>query len=638
MSGQSHASARWPLVLAVALGALLLAPSVPAKTKTPKEKTPKEKKEKSERGGGHAGGGGKGWIELTEDVPKPVPNPIQRKDGMILFQRSLLVRIYQSSRPRPEEMVSGVELQATRGAYEAAQVAVYALRDLQNLRVSVSDLYDKEGHTIPASQVTVRMVRFYGAQLAVGHQGLLGVVPKTLEIAVPLAVANETVRPYWITVHVPPDQAGGTYHGTVTFEHAAGSRAIDLTVEVIPVTLDEPDIVYGPLCVNVLSNLWKGSRAGKVGNDITGPTPLQVGDIVFRDQREHGANMISLRSGAQYLEQNGHPHLPDLDAAIEMYKKYGFNKPLIYCAGQLLKTNKINRSANYKEFDPNVHVPMAKRVAEYYTKRFHDEGLPGVAFMPVEEPNLRSGIGMLDPPDTRRRLATTLIGAMKESGATTAMTCTPQSVTAAIDDCDYWIVAYRKFDPKLYDLAKQHHAQLGVYANATMMGQGTYFTRFMFGYFMYGSGLKAMTPWTYPVQPKRFPVNVDNRGEGGLNVSDEFIGLDGKPIPTVQWELSREGIDDARYLVTIERLSAKARTLDTPAAKAAVADADQLLDGVRSSVDRDVRHYKFEDPKTMEPQPQDGWDAAKFDATRKQSVAVLKKLLAALPSGHADAH
>jgi len=171
-----------------------------------------------------------------------------------------------------------------------------------------------------------------------------------------------------------------------------------------------------------------------------------------------------------------------------------------------------------------------------------------------------------------------------------------------------------------------------------MMGQGTYFTRFMFGYFMYGSGLKAMTPWTYPVQPKRFPVNVDNHGEGGLNVSDEFIGLDGKPIPTVQWELSREGIDDARYLVTIERLSAKARTLDTPAAKAAVADADQLLDSVRGSVDRDVRHYKFEDPKTLEPQPQDGWDAAKFDATRKQSVAVLKKLLAALPSGHGDAH
>ena len=42
-----------------------------------------------------------------------------------------------------------------------------------------------------------------------------------------------------------------------------------------------------------------------------------------------------------------------------------------------------------------------------------------------------------------------------------------------MNDTDYWIVAYRKFAPRLYDLAQQHHAQLGVYANATMMGQGT---------------------------------------------------------------------------------------------------------------------------------------------------------------------
>jgi hypothetical protein len=229
----------------------------------------------------------------------------------------------------------------------------------------------------------------------------------------------------------------------------------------------------------------------------------------------------------------------------------------------------------------------------------------------------------------RRKLATTLIGAMKQAGALTAITCTPESVTAALDDSDYWIVAYRKFAPKLYDMAKQHHAQLGVYANATMMGQGTYFTRFMFGYFMFASGVKGMLPWTYPVQPKRFPENVDNRGEGGLNIRDEFIGLDNRPIPTVQWELSREGIDDARYLATIERLAGKARQLDTAAAKAAVAEADALLADVRGAVDRDVRHYRFEDPKTFAPQPQDGWDGARFDATRKQSVAVLKHLLAA---------
>jgi hypothetical protein len=142
-----------------------------------------------------------------------------------------------------------------------------------------------------------------------------------------------------------------------------------------------------------------------------------------------------------------------------------------------------------------------------------------------------------------------------------------------------------------------------------------------------------MLPWTYPVQPKRFPTNVGERGEGGLNIRNEFIGLDNRPIPTVQWELSREGIDDAKYLSTIERLAAMARARQTPEATAAAAEADQLLAAVRASVDRDVRHYTFEDPHTFAPQPQDGWDAAHFESTRKQSITVLKHLLAALPAG-----
>ena len=582
--------------------------------------------------------GGKGWIALRDGVPEPVPSAAQQQDGLIIFRRSVLERVYPDSRPRPEEMAAAVELQAARGEFEAAQVAVYALRDLSEVRVTASDLHNAAGDVISASDVTVRMVRFYGVHLAIGHPNALGVVPKTLEVAVPLAVPKGTVRPYWITVHVPGDRAGGVYRGTLTFEHAAGRKSLDLAVEIVPVALDEPDALYGTLCVNVLANLWKMLPRGSGGAHVNeGASYLQTADLVFHDQREHGATAISLRSGAHYEERDGHPYLPDLETAMGLYKKYGFSKPLIYCAGQLLKTSKINRAANYKEYDPAVHLPMAKNVAAYYTKRFRDAGLPGIAFMPVEEPNLKSGVGVLDAPDARRRLAATLIPAMKQVGATTALTCTPESVTAAIDDTDYWIIAYRKFAPKLYDMAQQHHAQLGIYANATVMGQGTYFTRFLFGYFMWASGVKGMLPWTYPVQPKRFPTNLDGRGEGGLNVRDEFIGLDGKPIPTVQWELSREGIDDARYLATIERLAARARALGAPAAQAAAAAAEQHLAGIRQSVDRDVRHYTFEDPHTFAPQPQDGWDAARFEATRRQSVEVLQQLLAALPGGAATA-
>ncbi len=579
-------------------------------------------------------GGGKGWLTLTDGVAKPEPTAQQLKDRLIVFRRSLLERIYASSHPRAEEIVAGpIDLQAARAESETVQIGVYALRDLRNARVAVSELRDDAGHVMPADAITVRMVRYYGVQLAIAKKGVLGVVPKTLEIAVPLSIPRETVRPYWITVTVPAEQAGGTYRGTLKLEHDDGRVAVPIAVEVVPVTLDQPDVLYGTLCVNVLANLWKMRAGRSEGGQVDPRAYLDAADLMFRDQRAHGATMISLRSQSHYEEHDGHPYLADLEAAIGVYKKYGFTQPMIYCAGQLLHTNKINRSDNYKEFDPNVHIAMAKQVAAYYTKRFRDEGLPGIAFMPVEEPNVRSGIGLLDAPDVRRKLATTLFAAMKEAGAKTALTCTPESVTAALDTSDYWIVAYKKFTPSLYELAAQHHAQLGVYANATMMGQGTYFTRFMFGYFTWANGLKGMLPWTYPVQPKRFPVNVGGRGEGGLNVHDEFIGSDGRPIPTIQWELSREGIDDARYLATIERLARRARELHTAAADAAAGEAEALLASVHGSVDHDVRHYSFEDPQTFAPVPQDDWNAGRFDATRSTSFEVLKHLIAAVPAG-----
>jgi hypothetical protein len=317
---------------------------------------------------------------------------------------------------------------------------------------------------------------------------------------------------------------------------------------------------------------------------------------------------------------------------MDLYKKYGFSKPLIYCPGQLFKTDKIDRSNNYKEYSPDVQLPIARKVAAYYTKEFKKEGLPGVMFIPVEEPNVKTGVGRFDAPDIRQKLARELTRAIKEAGGIVALTCTPESVKAVREFVDYWIIAFRRFTPGLYEMARKANAHLCIYANATMMGQGTYFTRFLFGYFTWASGVKGMLPWTYPVQPKRFPTNVEGRGEGGLNVRDGFIGLDDRPIPTVQWELSRAGIDDARYLETIERLAGKARALDTPAAKAAVAEADALLASVRGSVDRDVRHYRFEDAQSFAPQAQDGWDTARFEATRRQSVAALKHLLAATGS------
>ena len=561
------------------------------------------------------------WSEFQETAAKPQASAEQQRAGFIVFQRSILERIHQNSRPRPGEIAASVVLHAAWDQWEPAQLAVYPLRGLHHMRVTVTGLTDGE-HVIPASEISVRMVRYYGAPLSIRVANRFGVVPKTLEIAAPIDVPPEAVRPYWITVHVPDNRPGGQYTGSIIFSHAGGEKTIPLTVDVIPLRLREPDILYGTLCVNTLANVGKVNRGGRL---------LRQTETIFRDQREHGMNLISLRSTHVYEEEDGVPFLPDLEVAMDLYKKYGFSKPLIYCPGQLFRTDKINRSNNYSEYDADVQLPMARKVAAYYAKEFKKEGLPGVMFIPVEEPNVKTGVGRFDPPDVRQQLARELTRAMKEAGAVVAMTCTPESVQAAIEYVDYWIVAFKRFTPVLYDMARKANANLCVYANATMMGQGTYFSRFMFGYFVWANGIKGMLPWTYPLTPKRFPRNVGNRGEGPLNVSEGFLGPDGKPVPTIQWELSRAGIDDAKYMVTIEQLARRARASGAATALPVADEAERFLAGVKRSVKRDVRHYVFEDEHTFEPMPVDDWDAAKFDALRAQAVEILKRLIALEP-------
>ena len=576
------------------------------------------------------------WQEFTDPFPAPIPTTEQQRDGFIVFQRSVLARVYPQSHPHPGEVVSVVAIDAVRDEYEPAQLAVYPLRDLQQMAVTVSDLVDDAREVLPASQVTVRMVRYYGAEVATGRSSRFAVVPKTLEIAVPLNLKAGAVRAYWISVHVPAQQTGGRYRGTITFRHLAGTVRLPLTLAVTPVTLQEPDVLYGTLCVNALANLSKWIR-GDSDSALTGralqraETLARQADRIFDDERAHGMTSMSLRSVDAYQERDGQPFLPDLELTIDLYKKYRFTQPLVYCLGHLLKTNKINRSNSYREFDASVHVPMARKIVAYYTQRFRDAGLPGIIFMPVEEPNLRDGIAVGDPPNARQTLARELMHVIREAGGATALTCTPDSVTSSIDFLDYWIVAYRRFSPDLYERVPRPNGRLCVYANATVMGEGTYFTRFLFGYFTWANRLQGMVPWTYPLLPKRFPRNVDGRGEGALNISEGFLGLDDRPVPTIQWELAREGVDDAKYLHTIEVLAQRARASAAPTALHAADEAESFLADIRRSVDRDIRHYTFTDTKTFEPTSQDGWTAQRFHELREHALALLAKLSDSVP-------
>jgi hypothetical protein len=549
-----------------------------------------------------------------------------REHGFSLFSRSILERVMPSSTGRVDEPSTAVHLEAAWNQYEAAQIGVHALRDLDSVTVSVSDLRDDGGHVLAATDVDVRMERFYALQLSIRVQNRFGIVPKTLEQAVPIHVPEAATRPYWITVHVPAGLPGGLYRGSISIStigmtgtnDSHGAASIPIEVDVLARTLDELPYLAGPLSLSVLRNYTgaTGHRAEKV---------LKHADLIFRDVREHGMTTLSLWSGHTAKHDDGHLVLPDLEVAIALYRRYEFPAPLLYAPVNLLSTNKLGRSSTYKHYNAAIAVPLATEIAATYARRASEAGVAGLILDPIEEPNYALGVDRHDAPDARQKIATELLRAIKQGGGMTAMTCTPETAAVGAGNLDYWLVAFKRFTPGVFERARKADAHLAMYANATLTGNGTSFSRFFFGFYPWANRLDGMTAWTYPMTPKRFPANLDpHRAEGPLDVHEGFLGPDGRPIPVIQWELAREGVDDARYLVTIEHLVARLR--NNADAAGARARAQEFLDSVRAVVARDPHRYSFEDPRTLEPIPAFQWNAADFATRRHTSFELLREL------------
>jgi hypothetical protein len=92
-------------------------------------------------------------------------------------------------------------------------------------------------------------------------------------------------------------------------------------------------------------------------------------------------------------------------------------------------------------------------------------------------------------------------------------------------------------------------------------------------------------------------------------------------FPTQDWENIRAGVDDVRYVRTMESLTAQARKSDRPAARAAVTRAQQRLDWIMQRIDPDLSHYSGD---------VGFWDPAAFDKLRRQIAQEILSLQEAL--------
>jgi hypothetical protein len=183
------------------------------------------------------------WREERPEVkPHAGISPGERRRGYVAAATHCSDAMHPWSRPAADASRERIELFATPGEQEMASLAVYALRDLEDVTVSLGEVRGEAG-VLPASAFTLGLVQF-----APWHAGRRDVAAYAIRECLvlpprPTFVGGDTCKRFWLTFRVPTGAAPGVYRGafTVTANNAPDA-SLEFAVRVIPVRLDTPAV------------------------------------------------------------------------------------------------------------------------------------------------------------------------------------------------------------------------------------------------------------------------------------------------------------------------------------------------------------------------------------------------------------
>lgn len=470
--------------------------------------------------------------------------------------------------PSTEHVATTLAAFGTSGEYEPVNLVVYAFQDVQQMRVEVSDLRCGE-FAIPSSRVDIRLaLRRLMRDLYTLPPERSTVVSRFLIANQPVDVPAGTFREYHLIIHVPDDAAPGQYAGTVRLTEE-GKEAVELplTFEVLPFRLLPPEEKAHGVYYRFpgMDQDWSGIEA-------------ELADI-----RAQGGTMLKSNLGVDHelVDQDTRPSYDRLRRGLAMLRKHGFHGPLPVSTG-------CEHAARLLGYDPaNDHGDQPARERFWKAVKTGMEGLielsreyPEFEFMATHmdeifgrdrmERYIRLTEAVRQVPSLRVYI--TLHNDPKRDVTDMMRRCDPYvDVRCYNGHCmDNWIRAGHTFDELSRDLDAAGD-EAWIYHNIRGSFYMAEWTRLVNGYYLWISPLRVHVPWMYySFKGSPFDATDGPRLRGG-DFAYEAPDPDDPTlmVPTRHWEAFREGIDDLRYLTTLETLAQRHR--GTPASDAALA-------------------------------------------------------------------
>lgn len=545
------------------------------------------------------------WKETQHVDPRsrPAITDEDRRRGYVLFARHWSEVIWPNTVPRPSELNPQLAAFATPGEYEPVTVTVWPLEDLRDASLIASGLRCGDA-AIGPEHIDVRWVRFLNVRPNYSTFFAYHVAPDVLEHRAAADLRQDVNQRFWITVHVPEDAKPGTYEGRLTFTSDRRELShVPLKLRVLPIALRKnPEPVYGMYYRDPLSNV--DDRNSPEANEyFRRKAELERQDLVAHGMNSHISGVSGLsRDETGRWTING----DETERRIALDRKYGLaDKPLVVSFpvsewySRLVDRRGTGSHLRLIRPDvPQTFFDEVTRMVETIEAERKRRGWPEFLYYPIDEPSTAE--------DSVRFMVGVLKAIKQVPGVRTYVTADPsheqfEPMWPYVDVwcCQPFVFGYEK----IQRLSRERGIEFWCYPNH-ISGENDHTpvrgARMTWGFGFWKSGFRALIPWIYQ-SSSGDPWNyLDGTSMDFFNRSTP----DGEPIPVTMWEAYREGIDDSRYLYTLQQLAAEAKQRGGDAA-AAAQRAEETLQYVWDAIEVQEK-YKY-----------DGlWSGADFDAHR----------------------
>ena len=538
-------------------------------------------------------------VSVEEDELPKIP-----ETGEVVFEgRDLIVwhelaarKVWPESKP-PSRRARAVKLGAARGEYECFQLVVLPHRTLPDCR------WELRGFSGPR-WLPVRKVEYVNLRRVSGPYGRDGLQPDPLPLARPLTLQPRRAHAFWFTVFVPYGCPSKTFRGAAVLR-SQGRVLCEIPIEVEVWNFSLPRRPS----VEVKSHIW-----GTLVLRWHKGEPFEVLRKYYELVASHRAvcwpcafASVRFERGRAVLD------LSEFERHASLCRSLGmdfFRLPVPFFIGHK-GTHRMPQRPSWRGI-PIFADPECQELTDEFKRLFGRAAREAVEFVLrkgwaekvtckfFDEPNLS------DERTVRalRTLASFISSLHPAIEVETAAVYPHPELTDFIKRWDLHTDLIELF-PEEIEEAKRKGCFLSVYCNSVPLIDYPAIRTRAFFWALWRSGFKGAYCWWSITYWRRNPWEEPDftpKVGGGILLYPPRPEDGGEPVPSIRWELMREGIEDYEYLSLLEREGGE--------------EAGELLDRIRKA----FSHFPLVSPPADQPYP---LDPSQYERWREEIARLL---------------